>query len=559
MIGAPTLARAQDRLLVLLGSAADRRADLVSGMLRRDPKEGTSYWLQLFVSMGIATFGLVVGSTAVIIGAMLIAPLMGPIVGLAMGLAAGSPYLVLRSAGRVGGSVIVAVGGAAAITALVPFHELNAEIQARTSPTVLDLLTASFCALAGVYASVRPGSDTATTAAGTSIGISLVPPLCASGYGIGTGSLGVAGGAALLFLTNMVAIVVVGTVAFVVAGFTRVDVARLEREELAQAETTARISAALARRLAKLFESRVGPVLRFLMPFVLLAAVYVPLRRALDEVAWQVRVRGAIQAALEREPARVVQSRARVEGHRVELALVIVGTNADAVALHTRLDAEVRQVSGVAPHVGVIAIPDADAVANLESNRLTPVALSAPPPPSPAEQLDRGRALVRTSVTRQWPSTAAGEPLAIELGTAPTGPLRVRVVHLGAALSTDASEGLTRALATELGRPVTVIDAPIPPDELTRAAGDLALVSKVMLGVRSSVGVGAIAACVTTPPGPPPGAWHDPREVELARSLDDVLAQHPRVTRTGGAEWRVRFVAGECAVADAGASDAAAE
>ncbi len=244
----------QDRLLHLLGSSVEHRPALVAGMLARNANEATSYWLQLVVSIGIATLGLVVGSVAVIIGAMLVAPLMGPIIALAMGLAAGSPFLVLRAAGRIALSVVAAIAGAAMITVLLPFHELNSEIAARTSPTVLDLLTAAFCALAGVYASVRPGSDTATTAAGTSIGISLVPPLCASGYGFGTGAWPVAGGAALLFLTNLVAIIVVGTLSFVAAGFNRVDATVLERDELAKNQTAA-VTAAVARRLAGLFES----------------------------------------------------------------------------------------------------------------------------------------------------------------------------------------------------------------------------------------------------------------------------------------------------------------
>jgi uncharacterized membrane protein len=58
----------------------------------------------------------------------------------------------------VGASVVVVVAGAALITVLLPFHEMNAEISARTTPTALDLLTAAFCALAGVYATLRPGS-----------------------------------------------------------------------------------------------------------------------------------------------------------------------------------------------------------------------------------------------------------------------------------------------------------------------------------------------------------------------------------------------------------------
>ena len=69
---------------------------------------------------------------------------------------------------------------------LLPFYEVNAEIAARTTPTALDLATAGFCAGAGVYAAMRPASDVATTGAGASIGISLVPPLCVSGDGGGT-------------------------------------------------------------------------------------------------------------------------------------------------------------------------------------------------------------------------------------------------------------------------------------------------------------------------------------------------------------------------------------
>ena len=74
---------AQDHLLKLLGNRVESRSQVVLGMLRRDANESMSYWLQLVVSVGIATLGLVVGSAAVVIGAMLVAPLMGPIVALA--------------------------------------------------------------------------------------------------------------------------------------------------------------------------------------------------------------------------------------------------------------------------------------------------------------------------------------------------------------------------------------------------------------------------------------------------------------------------------------------
>jgi uncharacterized membrane protein len=113
---------------------------------------------------------------------MLIAPLMTPIVALGMGLAVGSPVLVIRSLVRIASSIMCVVLASAVLTGLLPFHELTSEIAARTAPRVLDLLTAAFWALAGAYAAMLPGSSSATTAADTSIGISLVPPLCTRGY-----------------------------------------------------------------------------------------------------------------------------------------------------------------------------------------------------------------------------------------------------------------------------------------------------------------------------------------------------------------------------------------
>jgi uncharacterized hydrophobic protein (TIGR00271 family) len=558
-----SLARLQDRLVVLLGSSADGRRPLVARMVRRDASEATSYWLQLVVSVGIATLGLVVGSSAVVIGAMLVAPLMGPIVGLAMGLASGSPFLVLRSGGRIGLSVLTAVGGAAVITILLPFHELNAEIMGRTSPTVLDLLTAGFCALAGVYASLRPGSDTAATAAGTSISISLVPPLCASGYGVGTLDGPVAGGAALLFLTNLVAIVVVGTALFVVAGFSRVNVLTLERDELLKEGKTAPIARALSQRLSRAFESRWGTALRFLMPFLLLAAVYIPLRRALDEVAWQVRVRAAVRDSLEREPLRVVQSRVRVERHEVEIVVVLLGKAQEAEAARARMDADIRRASGVVPRIEILAVPDAAAFAGLQSTLLKPerVAATLPSAPSlsPNEQLTAAQARMRSIVSGLWPAAASGPALAIELGTAEEGSLSLRVVHLGTPLGLDGADTLRRALGAELSREVRLVDVAVPATELTRVDGDLRLVALVAWGVQALISVPGSSVCVTRPAVAAGGPKPEPAEVELTIALDAALRAHPRVWIAAGPAWAVRFTGEACPtppLADAGTSDA---
>jgi uncharacterized hydrophobic protein (TIGR00271 family) len=536
------LVQLQDRLVRLLGNTVDGRRRLVGEMLRRDANESASYWLQLVVSVGIATLGLVVGSSAVVIGAMLVAPLMGPIVGLGMGLAAGSPFLVLRSAGRVALSVIVAVGGAALITLLLPFHEMNLEISARTSPTVLDLITASFCALAGVYASVRPGSDTTTTAAGTAISVSLVPPLCASGYGIGTAAWPVAGGAALLFLTNLVAIVFVGITAFVASGFNRVDVVSLERDELGVGRADAPIARALALRLARVFASRWGPVLRFLMPFILLAAVYVPLRRALDEMAWEVRVRAAARSAIAGEPGRVVESRVRIERHEVELVLVLVGTTQDADRARARLDREIRRASGVAPRVEILAVPDATAFAGLESTLLKPrhIEVSSPSATPPAEQLDTTLATLRGAAAELWPKAIAGEPLVVDIGVAEDGPFRIRVVHLGAPLSADGAETFGRALNSKFGRDTRLVDVAVPTTPFTRDGGDLSFMAGISGAIRSTASVPGVNVCVVVPERAAEA------DAELMRAVEAVLKTHPRVTRLPGDAWSIRFMLGSC-------------
>lgn len=152
----------------------------------------------------------------------------------------------------------------------------------------------------------------------------------------------------------------------------------LEREEIKKDASETPIARALARRLSRLFESRWGPGLRFLMPLVLLAAVYVPLRHALDEVVWQVRVRAAVYEIIAREPLRVVQSRVRIERREVELVVVVLGKVRDAQKSRARMASEIRQVAGVAPRIDVLAVPDADALAGLESSLLAPRGVDAP-------------------------------------------------------------------------------------------------------------------------------------------------------------------------------------
>lgn len=549
-----TLLRAQDRLASLLGCEPEARSAVIADMLHRSPREVTGYWLQLVVATGIATLGLALGSTAVVIGAMLVAPLMGPIVGLGMGLAIGSPLLVVRGAGRVALSVALVIALSAVITRLLPFHELNPELAARTKPTALDLGTAMFCAIAGVYAALRPSSDVATTAAGTSIGISLVPPLCASGFGVGTSMFHVAKGAGLLFLTNFVAIVLVGTLAFALAGFGQVELAELETRERDTVKK-ATISIAVATVLARLFRSPGGPWLRILMPVALLAALFSPLRQGLDEVAWQIRARGAIDTAVSAVPGRVLQSRVRVERHQIELVIFLLGGQGDADAARETLRSKIAGDTGVSPRIEVFAVTDAAEFETLERTLVSPpTPVPEPPPPAPAPSIERVATALELATARvrsAWPRKAAGSLLLTEVSLAEDR-LELHVIHFGARLEDSAREALGRVVSDELGVEATLTADAIPVDEIDLQSSGPAGLARVASALGPARRVSSIQACVTLAraPAPTSKSKSDPAEAAARDALSALTAGEPRVSVTEGDRTTVRFVEGPCEAGD---------
>lgn len=538
--------RLQDRISTLLGCSPDARPAVVTAMLRRSPAESTGYWLGLVVAVAIATMGLVLESVAIVIAAMLIAPLMTPIVALGMGLAVGSPFLVLRSMHRVILSLVLAVGLAALLVKLLPFHDLNREITSRTTPTILDLVTAAFCALAGVYASMRPSSDVASTAAGTSIGVSLVPPLCVSGFGIGIGSWQIAGGAALLFVTNFVAIVAVSTLSFGIAGFNQVDVRSLETEEPPRDAPAMR---ALARRLEKLFASGSGRYLRLGMPFVLVLALYFPLRAALEEVAWQVRARDQVRSAVEALPFQVIDSRARVSRGTVDVWVVLLGSAADSSAAERRLSNDIRAATGVVPSLEVVAVPDRKAFDRFAldvSKPRAPVAASAP--------LGDARQLVRATLERQWPAESAGALQTASIAVAGS-PIEVVVVHVGPRLGPPAQESLERSLTAAANDRVQLIDVPIPREPLTLEQGEVAFATRLAALVEASRRATGVWICLEAP-GLPDGG--EAQAAPLGTEIERLVSTHPRVTRIASSRWHAHASVGPCGAPDAGVASSEA-
>ncbi len=163
---------------------------------------GTNVWILAF-SIIIASVGLNVNSTAVIIGAMLISPLMGPIIG--AGLALGTNDLdLLKAAGRnLLIMVIISLVASTLFFLMSPLALVNpTELEARTSPTIYDVLIALFGGLAGILENSR--KERGTVLSGVAIATALMPPLCTAGYGLAHWQLHFFFGALYLFIINSV-------------------------------------------------------------------------------------------------------------------------------------------------------------------------------------------------------------------------------------------------------------------------------------------------------------------------------------------------------------------
>ena len=167
----------------------------------------------------IASGGIIADSTAVVIGAMLIAPLMTPLMGMAMSLGMGWPNRLARSATLVAAGILLAIpiGIVLGVSApVVVDTAVNSQITSRVEPNILDLIIAVAAGGAGAYGLSRP--DVSDALPGVAIAISLVPPLAVTGISLSQGDGRSASGALLLFSTNAVAIMLIGGFTFIITG-----------------------------------------------------------------------------------------------------------------------------------------------------------------------------------------------------------------------------------------------------------------------------------------------------------------------------------------------------
>lgn len=173
----------------------------IEGIKKDITFRGHTAWILIF-SIFIASIGLNINSTAVIIGAMLISPLMGPILGVGLSVGTNDFDTLTRSLKNLGIAIFISLFTSTFYFAITPLNVEQTELIARTKPTILDVLVALFGGFAGIIAGSR--REKSNVIPGVAIATALMPPLCTAGYGLANLKFNYFFGAFYLFFINSV-------------------------------------------------------------------------------------------------------------------------------------------------------------------------------------------------------------------------------------------------------------------------------------------------------------------------------------------------------------------
>lgn len=193
-------------------SASPERLIKVRQDIAEGSEPGLRFYLMVVISTMIAGLGLITNSTAVIIGAMLVAPLMTPIFGISLALISNNPRLLGYAIQAEVVGVVAAVGMGYVLGLVYPGLEPTPEMVSRTNPHLFDLLVAIFSGFAGAYALVDEKISPALP--GVAIATAIVPPLANTGLCFSLGAYSGGIGSFLLFFSNFLSILLVGSIVF---------------------------------------------------------------------------------------------------------------------------------------------------------------------------------------------------------------------------------------------------------------------------------------------------------------------------------------------------------
>lgn len=205
------------RRLPLLPRVTTEEFEELFKVLRENARLTRPYLMMMVLSTLIASFGLFGDSSPVIIGAMILAPIIAPIVSFSMGMVRYDLPMLRTGLKTILIGTVISLIFAAAVSLIIPLKLITTEIEARLSPTLLDMGIAVASGIAAAYAHAEEGI--AKSLAGVAIAVALVPPLTVAGIGIGWWDWHVFSGAFLLYLTNLAGIILFAGLTFLILGF----------------------------------------------------------------------------------------------------------------------------------------------------------------------------------------------------------------------------------------------------------------------------------------------------------------------------------------------------
>lgn len=189
----------------------------VQRWMRRGAQPNTDFFVTLTLAAALASLGLLMNNSAIIIGAMIVAPLMTAILGMGLSIVLGDLRFFWRAAATTLRGTFLAIAMGFIIGLLVPGASSTDAIILMAKPTILDLAVALTAGTTAAYAASR--REVSAALAGVAVAASLTPPLVNVGLGIAFGDLAIIGGAALMFGANLVAIVATSGFVFIWMGF----------------------------------------------------------------------------------------------------------------------------------------------------------------------------------------------------------------------------------------------------------------------------------------------------------------------------------------------------
>jgi uncharacterized hydrophobic protein (TIGR00271 family) len=198
----------------------------------RGAQPGVNFFVLIFLSCIMASLGLLLNSSAIVIGAMLVGPLMTPIMAFSVGLVTGNLRAIRFSTEAILKGVALVVIISASIGLLSPLKTVTDVMMANSQPNLLDLAVALVSGMAGAYALAR--KDVSAALPGVAVAAALTPPLATMGLSLAMGNVQVAGGAFLLFVTNIAAISLAAGVVFLLLGIRPRDAGAESRKRLRQ-------------------------------------------------------------------------------------------------------------------------------------------------------------------------------------------------------------------------------------------------------------------------------------------------------------------------------------